>query len=159
MLQFHHFRYDAPLRALPCLTRAFLEVGGFIDHLEIGRAPKGEKLRPGFLAMLGPDREKRHVMIDLGGFEQPTSGRQAFMPLSDLQRPQVISRRVPKLPGDDAACVPRRILVRLVVAPKIAVPSEPVDRLPAHAAMTRPTGEPGLPIRSRRNPKRKGQPG
>src|SRR6266567_7298284 len=54
--------------------------------------------------------------------------------------PNVVARRRPQLPGRDAASVPARIPVGTLVAPQIAMPSEPEHRLAAHATIARPLG-------------------
>jgi hypothetical protein len=47
--------------------------------------------------------------------------------------------------------MPGGVPVRSVVAPEIAVPAQPIDWLPADAAMARPSREGGLPIGSWRH--------
>src|SRR6266567_1123032 len=54
--------------------------------------------------------------------------------------PNVVARRRPQLPGRDAASVPARIPVGTLVAPQIAMPSEPEHRLAAHTAIAWPLG-------------------
>src|SRR6266487_2145336 len=54
--------------------------------------------------------------------------------------PNVVARRRPQLPGRDAASVPARIAVGTLVAPQIAMPSEPEHRLAAHTAIAWPLG-------------------
>jgi len=134
-------------------------MGGFVDHLEIGCPPEGEQLRPRCQSMLGPNCKERDAMIDLGCFQQATSAHFAFPPLTELQLSQVIDRRCPELPGDDAAGMPSRIPVRPILAPEVAMPSESVNRLTADAAIAGATGIGCLAVRRRGRTKRCGQAG
>ncbi len=100
--------------------------------------------------MLGPDGEERNTMVHFRRPEQAAPGRCASPLLAQLQNLEVIGRSGPELPGHDTGGVPRGIPVRLAVAPGVAMPAQPEDRLPADAAMPRSTRKGGLPIRCRR---------
>ena len=58
----------------PCLDGAFCRVSVAIDHLQIGQAPERQQRRPVHVAMLAPDPEQRHAMIDFRGLPQPRAG-------------------------------------------------------------------------------------
>src|SRR5438105_41046 len=94
------------------------------DYLQVRHAPEIEQVRPGPVAVLAPDAEQRHPMIDLGGLEQALSGHRAPPCLPALQHLDVFRRLAPELPCGDAGRVPRRPLRRLAVGPEVPMPAE-----------------------------------
>src|SRR5262245_59597659 len=139
------------LAAVAGLGGAFGRVSVAVDHLEVRHAPETEELRPRQLAVLAPDPEQRHAVVDLGSLEQAFAALPAAPLLQAPQQAHVIARRAPEIPGDDARGVPRGVTVG-PRAPQIDMPPKPVDRLAAHAAEARPAGKPALPIGSWRKP-------
>src|SRR5712691_8860218 len=127
-----------------------------IDDLQIGKSPEREQCRPGTLALLAPDPEQRHAMVDLGGLPQPLAGGGAAPRLQPLDHPVETARRIPQLPRHHAGGVPAGIGVGSAL-PEVDVPAEAVDRLPAHAAEARTEGESGLAVRRRRTAKARWQ--
>src|SRR5690242_17506523 len=66
-------RLDGVVRGSGCalapparLVGAFLDVSVAVDHLQIGHAPVIEQRWPRRVAMLAPDHEQRHAVVDLG---------------------------------------------------------------------------------------------
>src|SRR5207302_8791438 len=94
-----------------------------------------QQLRPGERAVIAPNREQRHAVIDLGVLEQALAGEPAAAALQRLEVAQMLARGRPQVPGGNAAAVPARGLVGPAVAPQVAVPAEAKHRLAAHAAM------------------------
>src|SRR5262249_25409087 len=116
---------------------AFRDMGGPIDHLQIGYSPIDQQRRPGCHgALAAPDLEQGYAMIDLRIPSEPCAADRAAVTLQTPQMPHVIAGRRPQLPGLDAAGMPGRISVRMSVVPQIAMPSEPEHRLSAHAAIS-----------------------
>src|SRR3954447_15661567 len=79
----------------------------------------------------------------------------------------MVARRVPELPGGDAgrlprsaeaARMPRRRQFGPVLPPKVRMPPEAEDRLPAHATMSWSAPEGRFTIGGGRDPERAGQP-
>src|SRR3712207_3018692 len=99
--------------------------------------------------MLGPDREQGNAVIHFGGLEKTAPGCRTFAVLAELERSQMVARRRPELPSDHACGMPGGIPIGLLVAPRGAVPPQPVDRLPADAEMAGPAREARLPERGR----------
>ena len=96
-------------------------------------------------------------MVDLGGPAQALAAFTATARLQMLQHADEIARPAPQLPGDHAGRMPACFPVRAGL-PKVGMPAETVDRLPAHAAGARTAREGGLPKRRRRRPKSCRQP-
>src|SRR5262249_42905299 len=68
------------------LLGTFRDMRVAVDDLEVGQAEEAEKLGPWPLAMIAPDLEERHAMIDLGGTQEPLARLGAAMPLQTLQQ-------------------------------------------------------------------------
>src|SRR6266536_4278554 len=134
---------------------AFLHVGGSVYDLQIRHTPIDQHCRPGSLCPLAaaPDLEQRHAVIDFRVLGEPRAGESATIVLQTPQMPNVIARRCPQLPGRDAASVPARIAIGTLVAPRIAMPSEPEHQLPAHAAIAGSLGVRFFAKRRRRRAK------
>ena len=118
-----------------CLGRAFCDVDIAIDKLKVWQSPIIEQRRPRSIAVLAPHPKQRRAMINFGAFPQPSSGFAAAPGLQAPEKSRVITGRTPELPCDHAGAMPRRILVGPRV-PKIDVPAEAINRLPAHTAKT-----------------------
>src|SRR3954452_4847547 len=129
---------------------AFVDMGAAVDDLQGRRAPEGEKVGPGPVAVLAPNLEKRDALIDLGAAQEPPSGRSAATPLQALQEAGLIARRVPELPRRDTRRVP--LAAAVAAAPELAVPAEPEHRLAADAAGARALGKARIAIGRRRRP-------
>src|ERR1700730_4421250 len=142
-------------RAFRRLQPAFLRMRGSVDDLQIRGAPICQQCRPSLsrLRAASPDLEQRHAVIDLGVLAEPRTRGGTAMVLQTPQMPHVIARRRPQLPGHDAAGMPRRIPVRTLIAPQIAMPAEAEHRLPAHAAIARASGVDLFAKRRRRRTK------
>jgi hypothetical protein len=69
-------------------------------------------------------------VIDFDALPQPSAGFAASSRLQPPQQPGLATRRIPELPCDHARTVPDRILVGAGV-PKIDMPAEAINRLPA----------------------------
>src|SRR5262249_59718473 len=77
--------------------------------------------------------------------------------LQALEDARMIARRRPKIPRHHAGRMPDGIPVRAAI-PKVDVPAEPVDRLAADAAESRPAGVAPLAIGRWRSPETCRQP-
>ena len=81
-------------------------MGGAVDHLQVRRAPEGEKVGPGKVLALAPHLEQRHAVVDLGAAQEPPPGRRAAALLDAFEQAELVARRVPELPRRDAGRVP-----------------------------------------------------
>ena len=104
-------------------------MGGAVDHLQVRRAPEGEKVGPGKVLALAPHLEQRHAVVDLGAAQEPPPGRRAAALLDAFEQAELVARRVPELPRRDAGRVPLPA-ARAAGAGKIAVPAEAEHRWP-----------------------------
>src|SRR6266540_5230817 len=68
------FAYLGPAPSILRLVDAFGRMNVAIDDLQIGKSPECEQRRPGTVALLAPDPEQRHAMVDLSGLPQPLAG-------------------------------------------------------------------------------------
>src|ERR1700730_13519336 len=90
------------------LAGAFCRVRVLIDHLQIRQSPEAKQCRPVLSAVLAPNPEQRHAMVDLGGFPEPTAGCGASALLQPLEHLGVIAGGGPQPPGRDASRLPPR---------------------------------------------------
>ena len=101
---------------------------------------------------------ERHAVVDLvATHERPVAGGAAPLLQAGEER-RVTGRRGPQRPGRDAAAVPAGAAPLRAVAPEVAMPAEPEDRLPADAAGAGAGPMRGLAERGRRQAEAPGSP-
>ncbi len=83
-------RSGPAFRSLRGLLGAFLEVSRLVDHLKVGRSPKGQQIRPRKRAMVRPDSKQGQAVIDFGCPEQAPPGSRTASVLSQLQDPEMV---------------------------------------------------------------------
>ena len=115
------------------LDGTFCRVNLTIDYLEVGQAPIGEQIRPRRFPALVPNPKQRDAVVNFGTLPQPSAALTAAPRLQPPQEPGVVTRHVPKLPGDHTVAMPSRIHVGAAI-PQIDMPTEAIDRLAAYAA-------------------------
>src|SRR4051812_7818921 len=130
---------------------ALRDVGGPVDHLQVRRAPEGEKVGPGKVLAIAPHLEQRHAVVDLGAAQEPPPGRRAAALLDAFEQAELVARRVPELPRRDAGRVPLPA-ARAAGAGEITVPAEAEHWLAADGAMPLPPGKARVAVRRRRRP-------
>ena len=118
--------------------------------------PKTEQRRPGSVPVLTPNPVQGDPVIDFSRAQQPLARFRTAVALTDLERSNLVARRRPELPGNDAGRMPYGVFVRGAASPEIRMPAQAVDWLPTDAAMTWAARMKRLPIGCRRLSKGRG---